>query len=30
MSNTIHHLAVMVHRQAEKYGERTAIKYRDY
>lgn len=27
---TYHHLAVMVHRQAEKYGDRTALKYRDY
>ena len=27
---TYHHLAVMVHRQAEKYGERVALKYRDY
>ncbi len=26
----IHHLAVMVHRQAEKYGDRVALKYRDY
>lgn len=25
-----HHLSVLVHRQAEKYGERTALKYRDY
>ncbi len=25
-----HHLSVMVHRQAEKYGDRTALKYRDY
>lgn len=30
MSYPIHHLSVVVHRQAEKYGERTAIKYRDY
>lgn len=27
---TYHHLAVLVHRQAEKYGERVALKYRDY
>lgn len=26
----IHHLAVMVHRQAEKYGDRVILKYRDY
>lgn len=26
----IHHLSVMVHRQAEKYGDRVALKYRDY
>lgn len=25
-----HHLSVLVHRQAEKYGERIALKYRDY
>lgn len=25
-----HHLAVLVHRQAEKYGEKIALKYRDY
>ncbi|MCI1648031.1 MAG: long-chain fatty acid--CoA ligase [Bacteroides sp.] len=25
-----HHLSVMVHRQAEKYGEKIALKYRDY
>lgn len=30
MSTAIHHLSVMVHRQAEKYGERVALKYRDY
>lgn len=27
---TYHHLSVLVHRQAEKYGERIALKYRDY
>ncbi|KAA6339342.1 Long-chain-fatty-acid--CoA ligase FadD15 [termite gut metagenome] len=27
---TYHHLAVLVHRQAEKYGGKTALKYRDY
>ena len=27
---SVHHLAVMVHRQAEKYGDRVALKYRDY
>lgn len=27
---TYHHLSVMVHRQAEKYGDKTALKYRDY
>ena len=27
---TYHHLSVLVHRQAEKYGERVALKYRDY
>ena len=27
---TYHHLSVMVHRQAEKYGEKIALKYRDY
>lgn len=26
----IHHLAVMVYRQAEKYGSRVALKYKDY
>lgn len=26
----IHHLSVMVHRQAEKYGDKIALKYRDY
>lgn len=25
-----HHLSVLVHRQAEKYGDRTALKYKDY
>ena len=25
-----HHLSVMVHRQAEKYGEKIALRYRDY
>ena len=25
-----HHLSVLVHRQAEKYGEKIALKYRDY
>ena len=25
-----HHLAVLVHRQAEKYGDREALYYRDY
>ena len=25
-----HHLAVLVHRQAEKYGDKVALKYRDY
>ncbi|EGJ70468.1 Long-chain-fatty-acid--CoA ligase [Bacteroides coprosuis DSM 18011] len=25
-----HHLSVLVHRQAEKYGDRIALKYRDY
>lgn len=27
---TYHHLSVLVHRQAEKYGDRIALKYRDY
>ncbi|WP_321333716.1 AMP-dependent synthetase/ligase [uncultured Bacteroides sp.] len=27
---TYHHLSVLVHRQAEKYGEKIALKYRDY
>lgn len=27
---TYHHLSVMVHRQAEKYGDKIALKYRDY
>ncbi len=26
----VHHLAVLVYRQAEKYGERTALQYKDY
>ena len=26
---TYHHLSVMVHRQAEKYGDKVALKYRD-
>lgn len=25
-----HHLSVMVHRQAEKYGDKVALRYRDY
>lgn len=25
-----HHLSVLVHRQAEKYGDRVALKYKDY
>lgn len=25
-----HHLSVLVHRQAEKYGDRVALRYRDY
>ncbi|EJX07640.1 hypothetical protein EVA_04243 [gut metagenome] len=25
-----HHLSVLIHRQAEKYGEKVALKYRDY
>lgn len=25
-----HHLSVMVHKQAAKYGDRTALRYRDY
>lgn len=25
-----HHLSVLVHRQAEKYGDKTALQYRDY
>lgn len=25
-----HHLSVLVHKQAEKYGEKIALKYRDY
>lgn len=27
---TYHHLSVLVHRQAEKYGDKIAMKYRDY
>ncbi|MDR0939198.1 MAG: AMP-binding protein [Mediterranea sp.] len=27
---TYHHLSVLIHRQAEKYGDRTELKYRDY
>ena len=27
---TYHHLSVMIHRQAEKYGDKVALKYRDY
>lgn len=27
---TYHHLSVMVHCQAEKYGDKVALKYRDY
>lgn len=27
---TYHHLSVLVHRQAERYGDKTALKYRDY
>lgn len=27
---TIHHLSVLIHRQAEKYGDKVALKYRDY
>ena len=27
---TYHHLSVLVHRQAEKYGDKVALKYRDY
>lgn len=31
MSNkTYHHLSVLVHRQAEKYGDREALQHRDY
>lgn len=26
----VHHLAVLVYRQAEKYGDRVALKYKDY
>jgi len=29
-SMTYHHLSVLVHRQAKKYGDRIALKYRDY
>ena len=25
-----HHFAVLVHKQAEKYGERSALRYKDY
>lgn len=25
-----HHLSVLIHRQAEKYGEKVALRYRDY
>lgn len=25
-----HHLSVLIHRQAEKYGDKVALKYRDY
>jgi long-chain acyl-CoA synthetase len=27
---TNHHLSALVHHQAEKYGEKIALKYRDY
>ena len=27
---TYHHLSVIVHRRAEKYGDKVALKYRDY
>jgi long-chain acyl-CoA synthetase len=27
---TYHHLSVLVHRQAEKYGDKIALRYRDY
>ena len=27
---TYHHLSVLVHRRAEKYGDKTALKYRNY
>ena len=27
---TIHHLSVLIHRQAEKFGDKIALKYRDY
>ncbi|MEG1684480.1 MAG: long-chain fatty acid--CoA ligase [Bacteroides sp.] len=27
---TYHHLSVLIHQQAEKYGDRIALKYRDY
>ena len=27
---TYHHLSVLFHRHAEKYGEKTEIRYRDY
>ena len=26
---TYHHLSVLVHRRAEKYGDKVALKYRD-
>ena len=29
-SMTYHHLPVLVHRRAEKYGDKVALKYRDY
>lgn len=27
---TYHHLSVLIHRRAEKYGDKVALKYRDY
>ena len=27
---TYHHLSVLIHRQSEKYGDRVALRYRDY
>lgn len=27
---TIHHLSVLIHRQAEKFGDKIALRYRDY